>query len=121
MVLFPLPVITAITLGIVGAVIESLSYLLIIGVVLLLAGLVLLGTPAQQKAPAPWLVRPSSEFLLVTPSPPGRTARGPVSAFTRRRRASFRVRRHWAVRPGRRAPGGRRRGGKAGTGWLRAG
>lgn len=43
MVLFPLPVIAAITPGIVGAVIESLSYLLIIGVVLLLAGLVLLG------------------------------------------------------------------------------
>ena len=77
MVLFPLPVIAAITLGIVGAVIESLSYLLIIGVVLLLAGLVLLGTPAQQKAPAPWLVRPRSEFLLVTPSPRGPDSKGP--------------------------------------------
>ena len=58
MVLFPLPVIAAITLGIVGAVIKSLSYLLIIGVVLLLAGLVLLGTRLSRRRRCPGLGGP---------------------------------------------------------------
>jgi hypothetical protein len=123
MVLFLLPVMAAITLGIVGAVIKSLSYLLIIGVVLLLAGLVLLGTPAQQNTPVPWPVRPRSEFLLVTPSPPAgqqgvrcppsRAAAGPVSGAGVTGlcgRPCWWPRSWWA-----------RRGGKAGTGRLRAG
>jgi hypothetical protein len=43
MVLFLLMVIAAIALGIIGAVVKGLFYLLIIGIVIFLAGLVLVG------------------------------------------------------------------------------
>jgi hypothetical protein len=53
MVLFLLVVIAAIALGIVGAVVKGLFYLLIIGVVLVLADLVWLGTRLSRRRRRP--------------------------------------------------------------------
>jgi hypothetical protein len=52
MVLFLLLIIAAIALGIVGAVVKGLLYLLIIGVVVFLCSFVLLGVRARRRRPA---------------------------------------------------------------------
>jgi hypothetical protein len=49
MVIFLLLVIAAIALGIVGAVVKGLFYLLIIGIVVFLAGLLLLGVRVGRR------------------------------------------------------------------------
>jgi hypothetical protein len=52
MVLFLLLLIVAIALGIVGAVVKGLLFLLIIGVVIFLCSFVLLGARARRRRPA---------------------------------------------------------------------
>lgn len=52
MVLFLLLLIVAIALGIVGAVVKGLLFLLIIGVVIFLLSFVLLGARARRRRPA---------------------------------------------------------------------
>jgi hypothetical protein len=52
MVLFLLLIIAAIALGIIGAVIKGLLYLLIIGIVVFLAAFILLGARARRRRPA---------------------------------------------------------------------
>jgi hypothetical protein len=52
MVLFLLLIIAAIALGIVGAVVKGLLYLLIIGVVIFLCSFVLLGARMRRRRPA---------------------------------------------------------------------
>ena len=52
MVLFLLLIIVAIALGIVGAVVKGLLFLLIIGVVIFLCAFVLLGARSRRRRPA---------------------------------------------------------------------
>jgi hypothetical protein len=51
MVLFLLLIIVAVALGIVGAVIKGLLYLLIIGVIIFLCSFLLLGTRLRRRRP----------------------------------------------------------------------
>jgi hypothetical protein len=52
MVLVLLLILAAVALGIIGAVIKGLMYLLIIGIVVFLAAFVLLGVRARRRRPA---------------------------------------------------------------------
>ena len=52
MILFLLLLIVAIALGIVGAVVKGLLFLLIIGVVIFLCSFILLGARARRRRPA---------------------------------------------------------------------